>query len=71
MKRRIMAGTFALSREYYDANYRIAQKVGALMTNDMTNAFLKGVDVLVGPVSATPAFKFVKRLDNHIWDVFS
>ncbi|MSR86603.1 Asp-tRNA(Asn)/Glu-tRNA(Gln) amidotransferase subunit GatA [Candidatus Peribacteria bacterium] len=55
VKRRIMVGTYALSAGYYDAYYRQAQKVRTLIGQDFTEAFKK-VDVVLAPVSPTPAF---------------
>ncbi|MGH6629880.1 MAG: Asp-tRNA(Asn)/Glu-tRNA(Gln) amidotransferase subunit GatA, partial [Burkholderiales bacterium] len=43
VKRRIMLGTYALSAGYYDAYYRKAQKVRALLHQDFVRAF-KQVD---------------------------
>jgi aspartyl-tRNA(Asn)/glutamyl-tRNA(Gln) amidotransferase subunit A len=54
-KKRIMVGTYALSEGYYDAYYLKAQKVRRLVADDFNNAF-KEVDVLMGPVSPTPAW---------------
>jgi aspartyl-tRNA(Asn)/glutamyl-tRNA(Gln) amidotransferase subunit A len=56
VKRRIMIGTYALSAGYYDAYYRQAQKVRTLILKDFTDAFAD-VDVIIAPVSPTPAFK--------------
>ena len=56
VKRRILIGTYALSAGYYDAYYRKAQKVRTLICQDFEAAF-KQVDVLLAPVSPTPAFK--------------
>lgn len=56
VKRRIMIGTYALSAGYYDAYYRQAQRVRTLILQDCTEAFQK-VDVIIAPVSPTPAFK--------------
>jgi len=56
VKRRIMIGTYALSAGYFDAYYRQAQKVRTLIKQDFTEAFTK-VDVILSPVSPTPAFK--------------
>ncbi len=56
VKRRILIGTYALSAGYYDAYYRKAQKVRTLICDDFTKAF-EHVDVLLAPVSPTPAFK--------------
>ncbi len=55
VKRRIMIGTYALSAGYYDAYYRKAQKVRTLIKKDFEEAFKK-VDVILSPVSPTPAF---------------
>jgi aspartyl-tRNA(Asn)/glutamyl-tRNA(Gln) amidotransferase subunit A len=56
VKRRIMLGTYALSEGYYDAFYLKALKVRRLIQQDYDNAF-KAVDLLIGPVTATSAFK--------------
>jgi len=55
VKRRIMIGTYALSAGYYDAYYRKAQRVRTLIKKDFEEAFKK-VDVILSPVSPTPAF---------------
>jgi aspartyl-tRNA(Asn)/glutamyl-tRNA(Gln) amidotransferase subunit A len=55
VKRRIMIGTYALSAGYFDAYYRQAQKVRTLIRRDFDEAF-RSVDVLLSPVSPTPAF---------------
>ena len=57
VKRRIMLGTFALSAGYADQFYNQALKVRRLIRNDFDAAF-KEVDVLIGPTTPTPAFKF-------------
>jgi len=56
VKRRIMLGTYALSEGYYDAFYLKALKVRRLIRQDYDNAF-KDVDLLIGPVTASSAFK--------------
>jgi len=65
VKRRIMLGTYVLSSGYYDAYYRKAQKVRALITRDFLEAFDK-VDVLVTPTSPVPAFKLGERMDDPL-----
>jgi len=55
VKRRIMLGTYVLSAGYYDAYYRKAQKVRTLIKDDFARAFSE-VDMIVTPVSPTPAF---------------
>ncbi|MCZ2152536.1 MAG: Asp-tRNA(Asn)/Glu-tRNA(Gln) amidotransferase subunit GatA [Bryobacterales bacterium] len=64
-KRRIMLGTFVLSAGYYDAYYRKAQKVRALIAGDFANVFQQ-VDAIVAPVSPTPAYKLGAGLKNPI-----
>lgn len=55
VKRRIMIGTYALSAGYFDAYYRQAQKVRTLVKQDF-DAALQKADVLLAPVTPTPAF---------------
>lgn len=73
-KRRIMLGTFVLSSGYYDAYYDKAQRVRTLVKNDFDDAF-KGVDVLLAPVSPTPAFKIGEKANDplamYLSDVFT
>jgi len=63
--RRIMTGTYVLSAGYYDAYYVKAQKVRTLIKQDFDKAFEK-VDVLMTPVSPTPAFKIGEKADDPI-----
>jgi len=63
--RRIMMGTYVLSAGYYDAYYLRAQKVRTLIKQDFNDVFKK-VDVLMGPVSPTPAFKIGEKMDDPI-----
>jgi aspartyl-tRNA(Asn)/glutamyl-tRNA(Gln) amidotransferase subunit A len=55
-KRRIMIGSYVLSSGFFDAYYLQAQKARTLLINAFTELFDR-YDVLVGPVSPTPAFK--------------
>ena len=55
VKRRIMLGTYALSSGYYDAYYKKAQQMRALVTQDFVEAF-KQVDVLISPTCPNTAF---------------
>ncbi len=74
VKRRILLGTYALSAGYYDAYYRKAQQVRTLVTRDYLEAFAK-CDVLIGPVTPTPAFKLGEKADDplamYLADVYS
>jgi aspartyl-tRNA(Asn)/glutamyl-tRNA(Gln) amidotransferase subunit A len=65
VKRRIMLGTYALSAGYYDAYYLKALKVRRLIRSDYDNAF-KEVDLIVGPVTSTPAFKIGEKSDDPL-----
>jgi aspartyl-tRNA(Asn)/glutamyl-tRNA(Gln) amidotransferase subunit A len=74
VKRRILIGTYALSAGYYDAYYLKAQKVRTLIRRDFTEAFRK-VDILLTPVSPTPAFRIGERsqdpLQMYLSDIFT
>ncbi|HKV39943.1 MAG TPA: Asp-tRNA(Asn)/Glu-tRNA(Gln) amidotransferase subunit GatA [Blastocatellia bacterium] len=65
VKRRIMLGTYALSAGYYDQYYGKAQKARALIERDFRQAF-KSVDVIVTPVSPTPAFRLGEKTDSSL-----
>ncbi len=54
-KRRIMIGSFVLSSGFFDAYYLQAQKARTLLVNEF-NALFEKYDVLIGPVTPTPAF---------------
>jgi aspartyl-tRNA(Asn)/glutamyl-tRNA(Gln) amidotransferase subunit A len=74
VKRRILLGTYALSAGYYDAYYKKAQQVRTLLTRDFLTAF-NDVDVLVAPVTPTPAFKLGEKTDDplkmYLEDIYS
>lgn len=61
-RRRIMLGTYSLSSGYKDKYYSQATNVRELIKQDFSEAFKK-VDVLLAPVSPTPAFKFGEKTD--------
>ncbi len=65
VKRRIMLGTYVLSAGYYDAYYRKAQQVRALIARDFSEAFAS-VDAIVAPVSPFPAFRIGEKLDDPL-----
>jgi aspartyl-tRNA(Asn)/glutamyl-tRNA(Gln) amidotransferase subunit A len=52
VQRRILVGTYVLSSGYYDAYYRKAQQMRALIAQDFRNAFDRGVDLLFTPTTA-------------------
>jgi len=74
VKRRILLGTYVLSAGYYDAYYRKAQQVRALLTRDFVEAFEK-VDAIVAPVTPTAAFKLGEKTDDplqmYLEDIYS
>ncbi|MGC8846858.1 MAG: amidase family protein, partial [Candidatus Hydrogenedens sp.] len=65
VQRRILLGTYVLSSGYYDAYYLKAQKVRKLITQDFEKAFQK-CDVIIGPTSPTPAFRFGEKIQNPL-----
>ncbi|MDA1232906.1 MAG: Asp-tRNA(Asn)/Glu-tRNA(Gln) amidotransferase subunit GatA [Planctomycetota bacterium] len=65
VKRRIMLGTYALSKGYYDDYYLKALKVRRRIADDFAAAF-KTVDVIAGPVAPTPAFRLGEKLDDPL-----
>ncbi len=65
VKRRILLGTYSLSAGYYDAYYRKAQQVRALIAQDFVKAFTD-VDAIVAPMTPTPAWKLGEKADDPI-----
>ena len=65
VKTRIMVGTYVLSSGYYDAYYRKAQQVRALIKQDFDRAWEK-VDVLISPVCPTTAFELGAKIDDPL-----
>ena len=73
VKRRIMIGTYVLSAGYYDAYYKKAQKVRALIKQDFNEAF-KQVDAILTPTAPSAAFEAGADLDPltmYLNDVFT
>ena len=74
VKRRIMLGTYALSAGYYDAYYKKALKVRRLIREDFDRAF-EEVDLILGPVTPTPAFKLGERVSDplsmYLFDLYT
>jgi aspartyl-tRNA(Asn)/glutamyl-tRNA(Gln) amidotransferase subunit A len=60
VQRRILLGTFALSAGYREAYYERAQRVAALLRQQM-EAALETVDFLVSPTTATAPFPLGSR----------
>lgn len=73
-RRRVMLGTYALSKGYYDAYYRQAAKVRTLIRDAYTKVF-EEVDILVTPTAPSTAFKRGEKthdpLAMYLEDVFT
>ncbi len=74
VKRRIMLGTYALSSGYYDAYYKKASQVRALIKRDFDLAF-KECDIMLTPTAPTAAFKIGEKtsdpLTMYLSDIFT
>lgn len=74
VQRRILIGTYCLSSGYYDAYYKKACQVRRLIKNEHDEAFKK-CDVILSPVTATPAFKLGARVKDpltmYLNDIFT
>lgn len=75
VKRRILIGSYVLSKGYFDAYYKKAQQVRTLIINDFRAAFHNHCDVIATPVSPTTAFKIGEKtsspLEMYLADVFT
>ena len=75
VRRRILVGTYVLSAGFYDAYYRRAQQMRALIAQDFRNVFDRGVDLLFTPTTPTPAFKAGEKLGDpvamYLSDIFT
>ncbi|QQR60821.1 Asp-tRNA(Asn)/Glu-tRNA(Gln) amidotransferase subunit GatA [Candidatus Uhrbacteria bacterium] len=65
VRRRIMLGTYALSKGYYDAYYRQARKVQTLIRRAYASAF-EQVDVIVTPTAPSTAFKLGEKMSDPL-----
>ena len=65
VRRRIMIGTYVLSAGYYDAYYKKAQRIRALLARDFKQAFEK-CDVLLTPTAPTSAFAAGEKMDDPV-----
>ncbi len=73
--RRILLGTYVLSAGYYDAYYKKAQEVRALIAEDFRAVFDGGVHALFTPTAPAPAFPLGAKLDDpyemYLSDIFT
>lgn len=65
VKRRIMVGTYSLSRDHSDQYYKKAVKVRTLIKEDFDEAFKK-YDVILSPTSPNIPFKIGEKLDDPL-----
>ncbi|MEE4166207.1 MAG: Asp-tRNA(Asn)/Glu-tRNA(Gln) amidotransferase subunit GatA [Desulfocapsaceae bacterium] len=65
VKRRILIGTYALSSGYYDAYYKKASQVRTLILDDFKAAW-NSCDLLISPVTPTPAWKIGAKTDDPL-----
>ena len=74
VQRRILLGTYALSAGYYDAYYKKASQIRTLIKQDFAQAF-EACDVILSPVTPTPAFKIGENIDDpltmYLSDIFT
>jgi aspartyl-tRNA(Asn)/glutamyl-tRNA(Gln) amidotransferase subunit A len=72
--RRILLGTYVLSAGYYDAYYRKAQAVRALIARDFQSVFGNGIHALFTPTTPTTAFSIGAVTDPYemyLSDIFT
>ena len=72
--RRILLGTYVLSAGYYDAYYKKAMEIRALIRQDFERVFASGVHVLLTPTTPTTAFKLGAISDPYemyLSDIFT
>lgn len=74
VRRRILLGTYTLSKGYVDAYYRQARRVRRLIASAY-DTLLQEVDLLVTPTAPTTAFKIGEKLNDplamYLEDVFT
>jgi len=74
VRRRVLLGTYALSRGYYEAYYLQAKKVQTLIRRAYEEAF-RDVDVLLTPTSPTTAWKIGEKSNDplamYLEDIFT
>lgn len=74
VRRRIVLGTYVLSRGYYEAYYKKAQQVRKLIVKEFNKVFQE-VDFLITPTSPTFPFKIGEKIDDplamYLSDIFT
>ncbi len=73
VKRRILMGTYILSKGYFDTYYTKALKVRNMIKNEFIDVFQK-FDAIITPTTPTPAFKIGAKetpLSMYLSDIFT
>ncbi|MBX3501596.1 MAG: Asp-tRNA(Asn)/Glu-tRNA(Gln) amidotransferase subunit GatA [Alphaproteobacteria bacterium] len=74
VRRRVLIGTYVLSAGYYDAYYKKAQRVRALIARDFRQAF-ETCDAILTPTAPNAAFASGEKMDDpvtmYLNDVFT
>ncbi len=74
VKRRVMLGTYVLSKGYYEDYYGKAQRVRTLIKEDFNRVF-KDFDALITPTSPTVAFRIGEKTEDplrmYLSDIFT
>ncbi len=74
VRRRILLGTYVLSKGYYDAYYKKAQQVRKLIQKEYEKVFQE-VDFIVGPTTPTLPFKIGEKISDplsmYLSDIFT
>lgn len=74
VKRRIMLGTFALSAGYYDAYYKKAMQMRALIADQYAKVFEK-YDLILSPVAPTTAYRLGEKTEDpmemYLGDIYT
>ena len=65
VKRRIVLGNFVLSSGYFDAYYKKAKKLQALLRKEFRDAFTK-CDVILSPTTPDIAFKIGEKISDPV-----
>ncbi|MCL2023421.1 MAG: Asp-tRNA(Asn)/Glu-tRNA(Gln) amidotransferase subunit GatA [Oscillospiraceae bacterium] len=65
VKRRIMLGSFVLSSGYYDAYYKKAMQVRAIIKDEYSKLFQK-YDMIISPVAQSTAYKIGENIDDPV-----
>ncbi len=65
VKRRVLLGTYVLSAGYYDAYYRKAQSVRAMIRKKYEELF-EAFDLVLLPTAPGPAFRLGEKIDDPI-----